>query len=147
MFMDMAKAAARRSTCYRLNVGAVVVYDRSVVSIGYNGAPSGQPHCGGNGCPHFDPGRGCQVIHAEANAIERVAEWKTGNVHELYVTHSPCARCAELILSQPGGFSKIFFETAYRIADPVKALCARGVEVYQLMPNGMMVDQRTGDLR
>lgn len=153
MFMDMAKAAARRSTCFRLNVGAVVVSDRNVVSIGYNGAPSGHPHCTGNGCPYFVDGRGCGVVHAEINALSRIA---VGDGRfmlrdasmpklELYVTHSPCAGCAEAIL-ESGRIGRVYFETAYRIVDPVKALVARGVEVFQLLPSGMMVDHRTGEL-
>ena len=71
MFMMMAEAAARRSTCRRLNVGAILTYQNNVVSIGYNGPPPGEPHCYGGDCgvPMCT-----RSIHAEFNAIVRAAD-------------------------------------------------------------------------
>lgn len=160
MYMGMARAAAMRSTCYRLNVGAILVLSQTnVVSIGYNGAPANVDHCTGNGCQHYTP-TGCKVVHAERNAIERLYSWKTARVYQLYVTHSPCYDCAQLILDN-GSISKVYFETAYRDPKPVELLLAGSkivtsptserwerspVDVYQMTPNGMLVDMRTGNL-
>jgi dCMP deaminase len=100
MFMEIAHVVAKRSTCMRLNVGAVIVQDRRIVSIGYNGAPAGAPHCAGNDCPgkHY-----CQeTIHAEDNAMRHLpAGLRLVNNRvvdlDVYVTDSPCASCFDKI--------------------------------------------------
>lgn len=142
MWMAMARAAATRSTCYRLNVGAVAVnaVTHAVAAVGYNGAPRGQPHCSGNGCQYFQP-TGCTVLHAEQN----VAAQLTLGHHELYVTHSPCGKCAEMILACRL-FTRVYYETAYRDPTPVKTLIDGGLSVYQLLPSGFVVDAATGEL-
>jgi tRNA(Arg) A34 adenosine deaminase TadA len=71
MFMDMARAASRRSTCFRRNVGAIVVHRNNPVSAGWNGQEPGARHCTGNDCPGIVPGM-CGTLHAEHNAM-RVA--------------------------------------------------------------------------
>lgn len=143
MFLAMARAASQRSTCFRLNVGAVIVSSLShnVLAVGYNGAPSGQPHCTGNGCQYFTP-RGCKVVHAEANALSRLT---TSAYCHVYTTHSPCSDCVELLLSQ-GRIEAVYFETAYRDPTPIARLIDGGIQVYQVLPSGLMVDQKTGDL-
>lgn len=145
MFLDMARAASRRATCWRLNVGAVLVYDSNVVSIGYNGAPAGEPHCSGNGCRYYTP-NGCKVVHAEANAFARLSErgLKCAQVYDLYVTHSPCGDCAEL--PEMGQVRRVVFEIPYRDPSPVARLIQRGVEVYQLLPSEMAINCASGDL-
>lgn len=88
MFMEIAHAVARRSTCMRLNVGAVIVQGRSIVSIGYNGAPSGAPHCLGNACPGKLVCR--ETIHAEDNALRHLPPLEPDSpLLDLYVTDSP----------------------------------------------------------
>lgn len=149
MFMAMARAAAMRATCYRLNVGAVLVRDQNVVAIGYNGAPSGRPHCTGSGCQYYDES-GCTVIHAETNALRRYRE----SLHEaapprslaLYVTHSPCLGCASELSDETDVVGDVFYETAYRDPTPIKYLRQGGVRVWQLLPSGMLVDTATGGL-
>lgn len=149
MFMMMARAAAMRSTCFRLNVGAVVVVDNRPVSIGYNGAPSGAPHCAGNACPGRHHCR--ETIHAEANAIDYVPAELQGEAWDLYVTHSPCADCAQLILdrsimgSPQGNISRVFFEAAYRNTDHLAEL-AKSVELYQVTPAGFVVEWNSGEV-
>jgi dCMP deaminase len=141
MFMEIAQVVAKRSTCMRLNVGAVLVEGRSIVSIGYNGAPAGQPHCGGNQCPgkHF-----CQVTdHAEENALKHLPAEFDGSNLDLYVTDSPCASCTALILHD-GRVSRIFFETPYRINEHLKDLI--GIEVYKVTPAGYVMNWSTGEL-
>lgn len=141
MYMAMARAASMRGTCYRLNVGAVLVLRGNVVSLGYNGAPAGEPHCTGNGCRYFTP-TGCKVVHAEINALDRCTH-EDASGYDLYVTHSPCIACAARLI---GVVSNVYFETAYRDPTPVQTLLVAGVMVYQLLPSGLLVDQRTGTL-
>lgn len=153
MFMAMARAASTRATCYRLNVGAVLVdvAARNVVAVGYNGAPSGQPHCTGNGCQYFTSA-GCRVVHAEVNALrrlqaERDATSDPGLSFALYVTHSPCRGCAEGLLKD-GRIRVVYFEVPYRDPAPVQFLLngSPRVEVFQLLPSGLAVDQSTNQL-
>lgn len=155
MFLAMARAAAMRATCYRLNVGAVVVEDNNVIAVGYNGAPSGEPHCTGNDCQYFTAA-GCKVVHAERNALERAARLsQTPRTCELYCTHSPCGECADLIATNGGSIgrplswpmvSEVYYETAYRDPSPVRRLLEAEIEVYRVLPSGLMVDERTGAL-
>ena len=149
----MARAAATRATCYRLNVGAILVEDRNVVGVGYNGSPAGAAHCTGVGCGYFTP-EGCKVLHAEANAIERAqyAARSSDAVCELYVTHSPCGACVSAILSARRSLvrrlmvGEVYFETPYRDPTPIRRLIEGDVRVLQLLPSGLMVDQSTGVL-
>lgn len=132
MFMEMAKVAAKRSTCFRLNVGAIVTVDNRIVSVGYNGSPAGSPHCGGNQCPGRD---GCkETVHAEENALRYVPASCQLLLKDLYVTDSPCLDCARLILKSR--VRRVFFGTPYRDTSPLKLLSMQGVGVYQVMPNG-----------
>jgi dCMP deaminase len=155
MYMAMARAAAMRATCYRLNVGAVLVSEnRNVIGIGYNGAPMGQPHCTGNGCAYFTD-KGCKVVHAEVNALERSLHPQR-RAATLYTTHSPCGECAERLLDSGDKWvldrgyypvvTSVYFETAYRDPSPVQKLLDDEIDVYQILPSGLLVDQRTGNL-
>lgn len=142
LFMQMAQVVAKRSTCYRLNVGAVVTIDNRVVSIGYNGVPPGEPHCRGNNCPGRD---GChETIHAEANAIAYIPQAYGLLPRDLYVTDSPCLDCANLIIKSR--VKRVFFATPYRDLAPVQYLIMQGVQVYRVLPSGMVIDWNTGDL-
>src|ERR1043165_2450252 len=114
MFMEMARVASKRSTCHRLNVGALVTYKNSPVSVGWNGAEAGAPHCAGNDCAGIIPGA-CPALHAEANAMkkaERVVEW--GEKIDLYVTHSPCEVCLAGLMMGRLQVDRLFFEVPYR---------------------------------
>jgi dCMP deaminase len=149
MYMDMARAASRRSTCFRLNVGCILVRDTNVVGIGYNGAPPGVDHCTGNGCQHFTP-IGCRVRHAEWNALKRSTQaWDT-----MYVTHSPCMNCATLIVTEKVQRAEdplpmslaVYFETEYRDRAPLEWLLRHRVPLYRLTPSGYVVDIRTNQM-
>lgn len=137
MFMEMAEAAAKRSTCFRLNVGAIIVKDNNVLSIGYNGPPSGEPHCTGNACSGKDL---CMLtIHAEKNAIERS---KTFLINaDMYVTDSPCDDCTDLLIRHH--FKRLFFGTPYRVIEPINRLIAARIDVYRVTPAGFVIDWRT----
>jgi len=125
MYMEVAKVIAKRGTCTRLKVGAIIVNNGGIISEGYVGAPKGMPHCE-DGCG--DNG-GCKdTVHAEINAIIKAA--KNGvsvNGGVMYCTHSPCKACAMAIINS--GIGELMFETAYRDAEPIKMLERAGIYV------------------
>jgi dCMP deaminase len=120
-FMEMAELVAKRSTCIRRNVGAVVVQDRRIVATGYNGAPKGLAHCneieGGClrqrlGIPSGERHEMCRALHAEQNAIIQAAT--SGQSVEgatIYITHQPCVICAKMIIN--AGIEKIIVKEGY----------------------------------
>jgi dCMP deaminase len=139
-FIGVAHIFAKRATCMRRNVGAVVVQQRTVVGHGYNGPPSGEPHCTGNDCPgkHF-----CKLtIHAEKNALVRAG--RLAKHGDLYTTDSPCIECARL--SHSAGINRVFFEILYRDSDPLNLLRDWGVKVYQVLPAGYVMDWDTREI-
>jgi dCMP deaminase len=142
MFMEIAQVVAKRSTCMRLNVGAVLVNkERSIVAIGYNGVPRGSPHCAGNECPGKHHCH--ETIHAEDNAMGHLPVGTQGPL-DLYVTDSPCAQCYDKLV-RDGRISRIFFATPYRITDHlVNSLWDIGV--YRVTPAGYTVDWNTKEL-
>lgn len=139
MFMEVAKVFAKRSTCFRLNVGAVVTVDNRAVSHGWNGQPPGAAHCSGNTCPGAD---GCkETIHAEDNALRYVPQSVQLLPKDLYVTDSPCLDCAHKIIK--ARVQRVFFATPYRDTAPLQLLHVNGIEVYQVMPSGYVIDWKT----
>ncbi len=145
MWMEMARVVARRGTCPRLCVGAIAVQGRQF-SVGYNGSPSGKPHCTDIGCLTHPETQACiRTDHAEANALKFLPRpQQPHNVLVLYVTHSPCMECAEAIVE--AGVNTLFFETTYRNTAPIAYMMSKGVEVNRLMPNGFIVEGKNGDL-
>lgn len=129
MFIEMAHTAAKRGTCNRLKVGAVIALDSRPISMGYNGTPPGAAHCGPE-CTMDNP---CtKTLHAEANAIH----WAQKNEPTygaygatIYVTDSPCKACA--ILIHLAGISRVVYDRAYRIRDGIEYLESHGIEVIQ----------------
>ena len=117
MFMKMAELVAQRSTCLRGNVGAIIVRESRVVSMGYNGAPSRAPHCIDVGCDIIDgqEDQGCQrCVHAEANALAWAARNGIATEGaEMYSTHAPCLKCAQLIVTC--GINKVWYQAHYRL--------------------------------
>ncbi|MBQ6822868.1 MAG: dCMP deaminase family protein [Bacteroidales bacterium] len=122
-YLEMAEIWAKNSYCKRRQVGALLVKDNMIISDGYNGTPSGFENiCEENGVtkPY--------VLHAEANAISKVA--KSGNSSEgatLYVTASPCIECSKLIIQS--GIKRVVYKDEYRLTDGVDLLRKAGVEV------------------
>jgi dCMP deaminase len=126
-YMDMASVWARNSYCKRLQVGALIVRDRMIISDGYNGTPAGFE----NVCEDENGVTKPYVLHAEANAITKVA--KSGNSSEgatLYVTASPCLECSKLIIQS--GIRRVVFRDSYRLTDGIDLLRRAGIEVEQL---------------
>lgn len=155
MYMQMARIASQRSTCFRLNVGAIVTHDNSPVAIGWNGAKSGAPHCAGNDCPGVVPGK-CGTLHAESNALTKASNiLPLGASVDLYCTDSPCPDCTLMVLNTDIYVRRIFFETPYRIKDhlgifklpyasPIRVgpgdPHSRVTEVYEVTPAGYIVE-------
>ncbi len=109
--MDIALAVSVRGTCDRARVGAVVTIDNRIVSTGYNGSPSGLPHCDEVGHYMVD-GHCCRTIHAEENAILQAAS--LGIKVEgatMYVTHEPCMNCRKRIIQL--GFKRVIYLNPY----------------------------------
>ena len=125
-YLQMAEVWAQNSYCKRRKVGALLVKDRTIISDGYNGTPSGFE----NICEDENGVTKPYVLHAEANAITKVA--KSGSSSQgatLYVTASPCAECAKLIIQ--AGITRVVYRDAYRLTDGVDLLRRAGIEVEQ----------------
>ena len=123
-YLEMAEVWASNSYCKRRKVGALLVKDRMIISDGYNGTPSGFE----NVCEDEDGVTKAYVLHAEANAITKVAQ--SGNSSAgatLYVTASPCMECAKLIIQ--AGIRRVVYRDAYRLTDGVDLLKRAGIEV------------------
>ncbi len=110
-FMSIALQVAKRSTCDRANVGAIIVKDRRILTTGYNGSPAGLPHCDDIGHLMVE-GHCVRTLHAEQNAIIQAA-YHGVSVQEstLYVTHQPCLNCAKMIIN--AGIRRVVFAGAY----------------------------------
>jgi dCMP deaminase len=120
----MARIWAENSYCTRRKVGALIVKDKMIISDGYNGTPSGFE----NVCELDDGTTKPYVLHAEANAITKIA--KSGNNSDgatLYVTASPCLECSKLIIQS--GIRRVVYSENYRLTDGVDLLRRAGVEV------------------
>ena len=124
-YMKAAHIFADLSSAKRLKVGAIIVKDGRIVSIGYNGTPSGWD----NTCEVGDVTKP-EVIHAEANAISKLARsTESGQGAEMYLTHSPCIECAKLI--HASGIARVYFQDTYRTKDGIDFLLDCGVRVTQ----------------
>ena len=126
-YLEMAAVWARNSYCKRRQVGALIVKDRMIISDGYNGTPSGFE----NVCEDENGVTKPYVLHAEANAITKVA--KSGNSSEgatLYVTASPCVECEKLIIQ--AGIRRVVYKDSYRLNDGIELLQRAGIEVEQV---------------
>lgn len=134
-FANIAIETARRSTCPKASVGAVLVVRGNAIAHGYNGAPKGLQHCEDVGCIIDANGKCQRVVHAEENVL-----LKTGFTYDahIYVTHTPCIHCSNLLIN--AGISKIYYVNRYY--DPICGLygidcqedylIAAGIEVIYL---------------
>ena len=121
--LEMARVWAKNSYCRRRQVGALIVKDRMIISDGYNGTPSGFE----NVCEDENGVTKPYVLHAEANAISKVA--KSGNSSQgatLYITDSPCMECAKLIIQ--AGIKRVVYADEYRLTDGIDLLRRAGIE-------------------
>lgn len=135
IYMKMALEISEMSYAERKKVGAVIVKDGRVISLGYNGTPKGFD----NSCEYYECGPNNEailvskpeVIHAECNAICKVARSSdSAEGSELYVTMEPCIECAKLIIQS--GISKVYYYEDYRLTDGSDLLRKAGIEVEQI---------------
>ena len=126
-YIEMAHIWAKNSYCKRRQVGALIVKNRMIISDGYNGTPSGFE----NICEEENNTTKPYVLHAEANAITKVA--KSNNSSDgatLYITDSPCMECAKLIIQS--GIVRVVYDKKYRITDGLDLLERAGILVEEL---------------
>ncbi|SRR5574344_2742960 len=126
-YLRMAQVWAENSYCNRRKVGALIVKDKMIISDGYNGTPSGFE----NVCEDEDGHTKPYVLHAEANAITKVAKSNnSSNGATLYVTAAPCMECAKLIIQS--GIRRVVYLESYRLSDGIELLERAGIEVVQI---------------
>lgn len=126
-YLEMALVWAKNSYCVRRKVGALIVKDRMIISDGYNGTPSGFE----NVCEDESGRTKPYVLHAEANAITKVAQSNNSSKGAtLYVTSSPCMECAKLIIQ--AGIKRVVYCDDYHTADGLDLLKKVGIELLQL---------------
>lgn len=126
-YLRMAKIWAENSYCTRLKVGALIVKDQMIISDGFNGTPSGFE----NICEDEHNVTKPYVLHAEANAITKIAQsHNSSQGATLYVTASPCIECAKLIIQ--AGIKRVVFNETYRLDDGLKLLHRANIETIQM---------------
>ena len=129
-YLRMAQIWAENSYCERRKVGALLVQDKMIISDGYNGTPAGFE----NICEDENGATKPYVLHAEANAISKIA--KSGNSSDgatLYVTTSPCIECAKLVIQ--AGIKRVVYAEPYRIDDGIQLLKRANIEILELPIN------------
>ncbi len=118
-FIAIAKLVGERSTCIRRKVGAVIVKEKNILATGYNGPPSGFPHCIDIGClrdelgvPSGERHELCRGLHAEQNAIIQAAKHGISiKGSTLYCTHMPCSICMKMIIN--AGIEEVVYVEGY----------------------------------
>ncbi len=127
LYMRMARVWAENSYCIRRQVGALMVKEQRIISDGYNGTPSGFE----NVCEDENNVSKPYVLHAEANAISKVARsHNSSDGATLYVTASPCIECAKLIIQ--AGIQRVVYGELYRLTDGIDLLRRAGIAVEYL---------------
>lgn len=122
-YLRMARIWAENSYCERRKVGAIIVKDKMIISDGYNGTPAGFE----NVCEDHDGITKPYVLHAEANAITKVARSNNSSQGStLYITASPCMECSKLIIQ--AGIRRVVFNDLYRVTDGIDLLRRAGIE-------------------
>lgn len=137
-FLRIAAVVSERSTCLRRQVGALLVRDKRILSTGYNGAPSGLPHCAQVGClreklavPSGERHELCRGLHAEQNAIIQAALHGVSTEKAvLYVTCHPCSVCAKMLVN--AGVIRVVTAGSYPDGLAAEILTAAGIEVVSL---------------
>jgi len=140
-FMDITFQVAKRSTCDRARVGAVIVKDKRILTTGYNGSPAGLAHCDEVG--HLMVGGHCvRTLHAEQNAIIQAALHGVSVAGgTIYVTHQPCLTCAKMIIN--AGLRRVVYAGVYPDENAVAFLREAGVALvaYPPEPDAAPVDE------
>ncbi len=123
-YLRMARIWAENSYCNRLQVGALLVKDKMIISDGFNGTPGGFE----NICEDENNKTKPYVLHAEANAITKVAGSNNNSMGAtIYITHAPCLECSKLIIQ--AGIKRVVYSEEYRLTEGIDLLRRAGVEV------------------
>jgi dCMP deaminase len=142
-FMEIAEVVAKRSTCLRRQIGAVIVKSRRILATGYNGSPSGLPHCLELGCLRDEQGiesgtrhEICRALHSEQNAIVQAALYGVATTGAtLYCTHQPCSLCAKMLIN--AGISRVVFEGDYPDTFSLEMLETAKIEIVRFCRDGV----------
>jgi dCMP deaminase len=137
-FMSIAEMVATRSTCLRRKVGSVLALENRILATGYNGVPTGFPHCDEIGCIRQDQNIAsgvdlhlCRGTHSEANLISQCARFGIKAFGAtLYITTSPCSSCMKLLIN--AGIKKIIYKELYSDQLAVDLACQAGIEMKQM---------------
>ena len=135
-FMDVAERFAQLSSAKRLQVGAIVVKDDRIISIGYNGMPSGWDNECEDTFHHHELGTcttvtKAEVLHAETNAISKLARGtESGDGATMFVTHAPCIDCAKLVYQS--GIATVYYKNEYRSTQGLEFLTKSNVDVIKV---------------
>jgi dCMP deaminase len=137
-FLELADMVARRSTCLRRHVGAVLVRDERIIATGYNGAPQGLQHCLEAGCLRAEQGvpsgeryELCRGVHAEQNALVNAARYGVSTLGAvLYCTNQPCLLCARMLIN--AGVRRVVHRGDFEDARALQFLREAGVEVVEV---------------
>jgi dCMP deaminase len=136
-YMDVAERFAQLSSAKRLNVGAIVVKDDRIISIGYNGMPSGWDNCceyevmSDLGSHEKELKTKPEVLHAESNAIAKLARSaESGEGAAIFITHAPCIACAKLIYQS--GIATVYYKTDYRSTQGIEFLNSSNIKVQRV---------------
>lgn len=137
-FLEIATVVAKRSTCLRNQVGALIVKDKRILSTGYNGAPRNMAHCLDIGCirqqNNIESGtrhEKCRAVHAEQNAIIQAALYGVSiDSATLYCTHQPCILCSKMIINS--NIKRVVFLQSYPDKDSIEFFAEAGVELINL---------------
>ena len=133
-YLRMARIWAENSYCQRRQGGALVVKNKMIISDGYNGTPSGFE----NVCEDDDNITKPYVLHAEANAITKLARSSNNSDGAtLYVTDAPCIECAKLIIQ--AGIKRVVFAKQYRLHDGIDLLERANIQVIHLNPDEQQI--------
>lgn len=131
-YLKMAREWAQLSHCKRKQVGALIVKERMIISDGYNGTPSGFDNC----CEDEDGTTKWYVLHAEANAILKLASsTQSAQGASLYLTLSPCKECSKLILQ--AGIKKLIYIDDYSNSEGISFLKNHGIEILKVFDDGL----------
>ena len=127
IYLQMAQTWAKNSHCKRMQVGCLIVNNKSIISDGYNGSPTGFP----NICEDENMVTLPYVLHAEANAITKLAKsTQSSDGSTIYVTLSPCFECSKLIIQS--GIKRVVFSEVYRKPESLPFLIEAGIELYKI---------------
>ena len=138
-FMRVAEETAALSYARRLQVGCVIIKDRRILSIGYNGTPAGWDNCceyNPDDCMGYDTGKTKpEVIHAESNALMKLCQSHDSSTGAtVFITHAPCIDCAKLLYQ--AGIVEVIYKNEYRSTSGIEFLEKCGVNVWQKTANG-----------